>query len=90
MEFCDPKTKKSFPSEWKVAYKVGDKALENGITTMAMQGTNGAYKDKDGKIVAMGDHISIAPAYIITATEATKIANALVKAVKDVEAELPL
>lgn len=90
LEFCDPKTKKSFPSEWKVAYKVSDKALENGITTMALQGTNGAYKDEDGNIVAVGDHVSIAPAYIITPTEATKIANALVKAVKDVEAELPL
>lgn len=90
LEFCDPKTKKSFPSEWDVAHKVSDKALDNGITTMALQGTNGAIKNAKGETVGLGDHISIAPAYIITMTEAGKIISALVKAVKDTEAELPL
>ncbi|VEU24200.1 DEKNAAC105426 [Brettanomyces naardenensis] len=90
LEFCDPSTKKSFPAEWKVAYKVADKALENGITTMGMQGTNGATVDAKGETVGLGDHLSIAPAYIITEKEADIIIEALVKAVKDTEAELPL
>ncbi|QPG75154.1 hypothetical protein FOA43_002499 [Brettanomyces nanus] len=90
LEFCDPVTKKSFPPEWKVSYKVSDKALENGITTMGMQGTNGASKDDKGEVVGLGDHLSIAPAYIITMKEADIIIKDLVKAVKDTEAELPL
>lgn len=89
-EFCDPKTKKSFPPEWKISEKVYTKALANGITTMAVQGTNGTYVSEDGEIVCLGDHISVAPAYIITKKEADQIADALVKAIKDTETELPL
>lgn len=90
VELCDPITKKSFPSEWKLYAKVYEKALANGITTMALQGTNGAAKDANGVTIGIGDHVSVAPAYILTKKEADIIADALIKAIKDTEAELNL
>jgi adenosylmethionine-8-amino-7-oxononanoate aminotransferase len=87
LEFCDPKTKEFLEPKFGFAYKVQDKCLENGITTMSLQGTAGSTTDAEGNIVALGDHISIAPAYIITKKEADIIIDALVKSISEVEAE---
>lgn len=87
VEFCDPKTKENLEPQYGFCYKVQDKALKYGITSMALQGTVGSTKDAEGNIIPLGDHISLAPAYIITQTEADIIVDALVKAIAEAEEE---
>ncbi|KAG0678080.1 hypothetical protein C6P42_000580 [Pichia californica] len=87
IEFCDPTTKEHLVPQYGFAYKVQEKCLRNNITSMAFQGTCGSYTDEDGNIVALGDHISLAPAYIITFKEADIIVDALVKSIEEAEVE---
>lgn len=87
VELCDPVTKQPLPPSYKYAYKVQDKCFEKGITTMGFQGTAGSTTDADGKIVGLGDHISLAPAYIITQKEGVLIVDAFVSALAEAEAE---
>lgn len=87
LEFCDPKTKEVLDPSFKFAYKLQDRCLEKGITTMSLQGTAGSKVDENGTVVAIGDHISIAPAYIITKKEADIIIDALVESITEIEAE---
>lgn len=73
------KTKEPFPPELKMAYKVTAKTLENGMTSMGLGGTI------DGVV---GDHVSLAPTFIITEEDVDFIAKTLIKSVKEVEADL--
>lgn len=86
IEFCDPVTKESLDPHYKFAYKITDKCFENGITSMGFQGTNGS-KIEDGEFVGVGDHLSLAPPYTITEEEGDAIVAALVKSVKELEAQ---
>lgn len=86
VEFCDPVTKAPLDPNYKFAYKLGDKCLENGITTMGLQGTAGSIPGPDGPVAA-GDHLSLAPPYIITQEQGDFIVDALVKSIKEVEEE---
>ncbi|GMG36976.1 unnamed protein product [Ambrosiozyma monospora] len=89
VEFCNPATKEPFDPSLKIAYRVHDKALENGITTMGLSGSIGEFTTKDSKTLkCAGDHISVGPAYIITKSDAELIAKALVDAIKSVEKEI--
>ncbi|ODV82873.1 hypothetical protein CANARDRAFT_20033 [[Candida] arabinofermentans NRRL YB-2248] len=88
IEFCDPVDRTPFDPKLKVCYKVSEKALENGITTMPFQGAAGDFTLDDGKVVPYGDHISIAPAYIITKQDADKIVKCMCDAIFAVEAEI--
>ncbi|GMM29052.1 hypothetical protein DAMA08_017680 [Martiniozyma asiatica (nom. inval.)] len=87
LEFCNPITKEPFNPNFGLCYKIQEKCLANGITSMAFQGTAGAKVNSDGTRTAIGDHISLAPAYIITNKEADIIVDAMVKSVNDAEAE---
>lgn len=87
VEFCDPKTKEHLTPQYGFAYKVQEKCFENGITSMAFQGTVGSTKDDEGNIIPLGDHLSLAPAYIITKKEGDLIIDALVKSIKEAEDE---
>lgn len=72
-------TKEPFPAELTVGPKISAKCLENGMTSM------GGTCTIDGKV---GDHVTVAPTFIITEKEAEFIAATLIKSVKDVEADL--
>lgn len=72
-------TKEPFAASMKMGLRVTAKTLENGMTSMGLGGTI------DGII---GDHVSIAPTFIITEEDANFIATTLIKSVKEVEAEL--
>mgnify|MGYP004705752897 CR=1 FL=1 len=87
VEFCDPLTKECLTPSFGFCYKVQKQCLENGITSMGFQGTAGSTTDADGNIIGLGDHISLAPAYIITKKEADIIIEAFVKSIAEVEAE---
>lgn len=87
VEFCDPKTKEHLTPQYGFCYKVHEKCLEKGITTMALQGTVGSTKDDEGNVIPLGDHISVAPAYIITKKEADIIIDTLVAAIQETEDE---
>lgn len=85
IEFCDPKTKEHLEPLYGFAYKVQEKCIKNGMTAMAFQGTVGSTTDAEGNIIPLGDHISLAPAYIITKKEADFIVDALVKSIAEAE-----
>ena len=87
VEFCDPQTKEVFDPAYEFCYKMQAKCLENGITAMGFQGTAGSTVDETGTAIALGDHISLAPAYIITKKEADIIIDAFVKSIAEVEAD---
>lgn len=72
-------TKEPFAPTLSVGPKISGKSIENGMTAMGLQGT------VDGTI---GDHVSVAPSFIITDEEVEFIANTLIKSVKQVEADL--
>lgn len=75
----DKKTKEPFPSKLGVGAKVTAKLFANGMTSMGLGGTVG-----DGT----GDHVTVAPTYIITEKDANFIAESLIKAIKEVEDDL--
>lgn len=87
VEFCDPETKEPLDPAFDFAHKVDDACMRNGITVMALQGTAGASTDAEGNTVALGDHLMLGPAYIITEKEADIIADAFVGAIEEVELE---
>lgn len=72
-------TKETFPVTLGVGGKVAAKSFENGMTVMGLSGT------ADGK---SGDHVTIAPSFILTDDDVSFIAETLIKSVKEVEAEL--
>lgn len=72
-------TKEPFAASKAVASRITAKTLEYGMTCMGLGGT------VDGLI---GDHVSVAPTFIITAKDAEFIAATLIKSVKEVEADL--
>ncbi|HTZ73532.1 MAG TPA: aspartate aminotransferase family protein [Candidatus Aquilonibacter sp.] len=72
----DPKTREPYPADARVAYRIQDDALEAGVMTYPIQGC------ADGE---RGDHILLAPPYIINSGMIQMIASALDHAVSDLE-----
>lgn len=72
-------TKEPFAPELKLGVRITEKALENGMTSMGLGGTIDGVR---------GDHVSVAPTFIITAEDADFIATTLIQSVKEVEASL--
>lgn len=75
----DKTTKECFPLEYGVGARVSAKMLENGMTSMGLGGT------VEGR---HGDHVTVAPTFILTDEDVAFIADTLIKSVKEVEAEL--
>lgn len=75
----DKATKEPFPVALGVGSKVSAKALEHGMTSMGLGGTI------EGKA---GDHVSLAPSFILEDDDVQFIVDTLIKSVKDVEADL--
>lgn len=71
----DKNTKEMFTVEDDFAHIVGETAFKNGLSIMALSGA--------GEI---GDHISLAPSYIITKKDAEDMVEVLVKSVIESEA----
>ncbi|MGH9805000.1 MAG: aspartate aminotransferase family protein [Candidatus Acidiferrales bacterium] len=74
---ADAATREPFAPEKGVAEKVREAALEDGVVTYPIQGC------ADGE---RGDHILLAPPFIVTSEEIEKIAHALEKAIARVTA----
>lgn len=72
-------TKEPFPAHLTVGVKTTAKLFANGMTSMGLGGTAGN---------GLGDHITVAPSYIITEKDANYIAEMLIKAVKEIEDDL--
>lgn len=72
-------TKEPFPSKLGVGAKTTVKLFANGMTSMGLGGTAGN---------GLGDHITVAPSYIITEEDANHIAEMLIQAVKEMENDL--
>lgn len=72
-------TKEPFPSSVGLGAKTSAKCLQNGITTMGLGGTMGGSR---------GDHITVAPTFILADEDVEYIANKLVTSIKEMEAEL--
>ncbi|SGZ46886.1 CIC11C00000000177 [Sungouiella intermedia] len=75
----DKETKETFPTSLGLGAKLSAKCLENGMTSMGMGGT------VEGK---RGDHLTVAPTFILKDEDVQFIAETLVKSVKEVEADL--
>lgn len=75
----DKKTKETFPPALAVGAKISAKALENGMTTMGLGGTVEGSR---------GDHVSVAPTFILSDEDVLYIAETLITSVKEVEADL--
>lgn len=75
----DKASKATFPPELGVGAKISAKCLENGMTTMGLGGT------VEGK---RGDHVTVAPTFILTDDDVKLIATTLIDSVKQVEADL--
>jgi len=73
---CDAKTRAPFPPDARVAYRVQADALEAGVMTYPIQGC------VDG---TRGDHILIAPPYIITTQQIQMLVSGLEQAIGDLE-----
>lgn len=74
----DARTREPFPSSANIASRVYDAALRRGILTYPIQGC------ADGD---RGDHILLAPPFIISSEEIHLLANALHDAINDVHQE---
>ena len=72
----DAKTRAPFPPDARVAFRVQADALEAGVMTYPMQGS------VDG---TRGDHILIAPPYIITTPQIQMLVRGLEQAIGDLE-----
>jgi len=72
----DAKTRAPFPPDARVAFRVQADALEAGVMTYPIQGC------VDG---TRGDHILIAPPYIITAPQMQMLVSGLEQAIGDLE-----
>ena len=72
---ADRSTKDPFPKSFNVASKIKKKALDEGLICYPMQGTI------DGEI---GDHILIAPPFIINENEIDEISEKLKIAIDSV------
>lgn len=75
----DKATKEPFPVSMGLGARVSAKVLENGMTSMGLGGTVGGEK---------GDHISLAPTFILTDADVDFIVGTMVKSLHEVEAEL--
>lgn len=80
VEFVEKKrTKKPFPPEKKVNLLVGQRCLKNRLYVYPGGGSVGG---------TAGDHILIAPPYIITEEQIDEIVDIIDKSIRDVEKEL--
>lgn len=71
-------TKEPFPVHLDVGHKLQDKCFKNGLTVMGVQGC----------AAGVGDHIMLAPAYIITKDDVFEIVRIVVKSVAELEEDL--
>ena len=71
----DKRTLEPFPAEEKVCEKIRDAAMEHGVLTYPTQGC------VDGR---RGDHILLAPPFIVSREECATIGRALMAALEDV------
>lgn len=79
IEFVKNKdTKESFPMPLNVTRLVQDKCFDNGLTVMGNQGCNGG----------VGDHICIAPHFIVSEDEIETIVSVVTKSVGEIVDEL--
>ncbi|KAK6457807.1 aminotransferase [Scheffersomyces xylosifermentans] len=79
IEFVKNKdTKESFPLALDVTHRVQDQCFDNGLTVMGNQGCN------DGT----GDHVSIAPHFIVTEEDIDSIVTILTKSVGEIVEQL--
>lgn len=72
-------TKEPFPAELKLGTSIASKCLENGMTVMGAGGTI------DGKV---GDHVTVAPSFVINEEDVEYVVSTLLKSVSDVEKSL--
>ncbi|GEQ70559.1 hypothetical protein JCM33374_g4237 [Metschnikowia sp. JCM 33374] len=72
-------TKESLPVQATAGAKVSAACLANGMTTMGYGGTVESKR---------GDHVSVAPTFILTEQEVHFIVDTLIKSVKEVEQQL--
>lgn len=72
-------TKEPFDPKLTVGAKVSAKCLENGMTTLGLGGTIEGTR---------GDHVSVAPTFILTDDDVKFVAATLIESVKQVEADL--
>lgn len=72
-------TKEPFPASLKVGSQIATKCLKNGMTAMGMDGT------RDG---ASGDHVSVAPTFILSDDDVKLIVDTLLKSVAEVQEDL--
>lgn len=72
-------TKEHFPAEIDFAHKIGAKCMKNGLAAMAVGGAG-----------EVGDHVGLAPSYVITKAQAETMVERLVKSVIEAEKEMGL
>ena len=72
---ADRETKSPFPPDLRIAARLKKAAFENGLVCYPMAGT------RDGK---HGDHVLLAPPFIMTEEQIPEIVGPLVKAIMDV------
>ncbi len=72
---ADRETKSPFPPDLRIAARLKKSAFENGLVCYPMAGT------RDGK---HGDHVLLAPPFIMTEAQIPEIVGPLVKAITDV------
>jgi adenosylmethionine-8-amino-7-oxononanoate aminotransferase len=80
LEFvADRETREPFPPELQVSSQIASKMLERGVLSYPMQGSVDGYR---------GDHLLLAPPYVISTGQVNELAEALIQAVEAVSANL--
>lgn len=75
----DKESKEVFPVECKVASKLQNICFENGLTVMGVQGCADEVR---------GDHISLAPSFVVTEEDVNEMVQILSKSIQSLEDSL--
>lgn len=72
-------TKEPFPVVLRIASRLQKNCLGNGVTVMGVQGCADGY---------IGDHISLAPSFVVTRIDIMEICTKVVKSIEELRQEL--
>ncbi|ODV82510.1 hypothetical protein CANARDRAFT_30779 [[Candida] arabinofermentans NRRL YB-2248] len=84
---ADKATKEPFPPSVKAGPTVTAKCFEKGMTTMGLSGTLYSKLGEDDVVTMVGDHVTVAPAFIFTKADADYIVKTLSEALFELEKE---
>ncbi|ODV82509.1 hypothetical protein CANARDRAFT_30778 [[Candida] arabinofermentans NRRL YB-2248] len=83
----DKATKEPFATSVKAGPTVAAKCFEKGMTAMGVSGTLYSKVEEDGTLTMVGDHVTVAPAFIFTKADADFISTTIADSLFELEAQ---